>query len=222
LSEREPLRPLSPSQREMLEEATATYQAALTGDAARYLVDRGIGPAEVDTFRLGVVADPHPGHARYRGMLAIPYLAHDGHPLTIRFRCLEEHNHRDFGHGKYNTLPDDPPRLYGVDSIHAAGDEIHLTEGELDRIILRKIGWHAVAAPGSEMWFGRHRRMLAGFSRVWVWGDPDDAGAKFTNKVSRSLRSAKGVRLRLGDVSETYKASGAQALYDLIDEEKSK
>ncbi|MEU9044080.1 toprim domain-containing protein [Kitasatospora sp. NPDC048343] len=176
----------------------------------------------MDTFRLGVVVDPHPGHSRYQGMLAIPYLGHDGRPLTLRFRCLQEHNHRDHGHGKYNTLPDDPPRLYGVDSIHQAGDEIHLTEGELDRIILRKIGLHAVAAPGSEMFFARHRRMLAGFSRVWVWGDPDDAGAKFTNKICRSLRSAKGVRLRVGDVTETFLHGGAQSLHDLIDEEKSK
>lgn len=155
-------------------------------------------------------------------MLSIPYLDRNGQPLTVRFRCLEEHNHRDHGHGKYNTLPEDPPRLYGVDSIHAAGDEIHLTEGELDRAVLLKVGWDAVAAPGSEMWFGRHRRMLAGFSRVWVWGDPDDAGAKFAAKVCRSLRSAKALRLRDGDVTETYKAGGAQALYDLLDKEKSK
>ncbi|MGI5530130.1 toprim domain-containing protein [Streptomyces syringium] len=147
-------------------------------------------------------------------MLAIPYLGHTGQPLTVRFRCLAEHNHREHGHGKYNTVPEDSPRMYGVDSIHAAGDEIHLTEGELDRIILRKIGWHAVAVPGSEMWFGRHRRMLAGFSRVWVWADPDEAGAKLAAKVCRSLRSAKPVRLRLGDVTDAYLAGGAQALHD--------
>ncbi|MCH0570918.1 topoisomerase [Streptomyces sp. MUM 136J] len=212
----------------MLEEATSAYQAALTEDAARYLLGRGIGKAEVATFRLGVVADPFPGHEKYRGMLAIPYLGHDGQTLTIRFRCLHEHNHRDHGHGhghghgKYNTIAEDPPRLYGVDSIHAAGDEIHLTEGEFDRVILRKIGWHAVGSPGAEMWFGRHRRMLAGFSKVWVWGDPDDAGAKFTAKVCRSLRNAKGVRLRGGDVTETYLRGGAQALHDLINEENAK
>jgi hypothetical protein len=206
----------------MLEDATSAYQAALTEDAARHLLARGIGPDEVATYRLGVVADPFPGHEKYRGMLAIPYLAHDGHPLTIRFRCLAQHRHRDFGHGKYNTIAEDSPRLYGVDSIHEAGDEIHLAEGELDRIILRKVGWYAVGAPGAEMWFGRHRRMLAGFSRVWVWGDPDDAGAKFTAKVCRSLRNAKGVRLRDGDVTETYQQGGAQALYDLIDKEKGK
>ncbi|MFJ1932599.1 hypothetical protein ACIOGZ_07965 [Kitasatospora sp. NPDC088160] len=155
-------------------------------------------------------------------MLAIPYLAHDGHPLTIRFRCLEDHNHRDHGHGKYNTLPGDPPRMYGVDSIHEAGDEIHLIEGELDRVIARKIGWHATAAPGAEMFFGRHRRMFAGFSRVWVWGEPDDAGAQFMAKVCRALRSAKGIRLYAGDMTETYMAGGAQALYDIYEKERSK
>jgi 5S rRNA maturation endonuclease (ribonuclease M5) len=61
--------------------------------------------------------------------------------------------------------------------------------------------------------------MLAGFSRVWVWGDPDDAGAEFVQKVTRSLRNAKGVRLRDGDVSDTYQAGGADALTALINSE---
>ncbi|NEA50475.1 toprim domain-containing protein [Streptomyces sp. SID10815] len=152
-------------------------------------------------------------------MLAIPYLDRAGQPLTIRFRCLEKHDHRALGHGKYNTVKDDPPRMYGIASIHAAGDEIHVTEGELDSIILRKLGFHAVAIPGAALWLGRHRRMLAGFSKVWVWGDPDDSGAEFTNKVCRSLRAAKGIRLRDGDVNETYLLGGAQALYDLRDKE---
>ncbi|WKU49424.1 topoisomerase [Streptomyces sp. VNUA116] len=196
-----------------MEEATSTYQEALTADAARYLADRGIGPDEAATFRLGVVADPLPEHERYRNMIAIPYLGHQGQPLTIRFRCIEDHDHRAFGHGKYNTIPGDVPRMYGVDSIHAASDEIHLTEGEFDRLILRKIGWHAVCVPGAEMWFPRHRRMLAGFSRVWTWTDPDAAGAKLRTAICRDLRSARPVRLRL-DVTDTYLTGGAQALYD--------
>ncbi|WP_254792784.1 toprim domain-containing protein [Streptomyces sp. CC77] len=134
----------------------------------------------------------------------------------MRFRCLEEHNHRDLGHGKYHSLKDDPPRLYGVDAIHTAGDEIHVTEGELDAITLRRIGLHAVAVPGAALWRPRHRRMLAGFSRVWVWGDPDEAGAELITRVSRSLRTAQGVRLRDGDVTETYMAEGAEALLDLV------
>ncbi|MGC4928099.1 toprim domain-containing protein [Streptomyces sp. DT117] len=198
-----------------MEEATRSYQAALTADAARFLLGRGIGPDEAATYRLGVVADPHPGHERQRGRLAIPYLGHDGRVLTIRFRCLEEHDHRAFRHGKYNTLKDDPPRLYGVDAIHKAGDEIHLTEGELDAITLRRIGLHATAVPGAALWQPRHRRMLAGFSKVWVWGDPDEAGAELVTRISKSLRSAQGVRLHDGDVTETYMTGGAEALFDL-------
>jgi DNA primase len=203
----------------MLEEATSAYQEALTPGVARYLLDRGIGREEAVTHRLGVVGDmPFPGHERFRGMLAIPYLDRNGAPLTVRFRCLEEHDHRAAFHGKYNTIKDDPPRMYGVADVHQAGDTIEVTEGELDRIILRKIGLHAVAIPGASLWQGRHRRMLAGFNRVRVWGDPDDAGAEFTARICRSLRSAKGVRLRDGDVSETYMQGGAQALLDLIKE----
>ncbi|ONI83990.1 hypothetical protein ALI22I_34070 [Saccharothrix sp. ALI-22-I] len=148
--------------------------------------------------------------------MAIPYLDHNGKPLTVRFRCLAEHDHRAYFHGKYMTLKDDPPRMFNVGAVHRAADEIHVTEGELDAVVLTMLGLHAVAIPGAEMWMPRHRRMLAGFSRVWVWGDPDDAGAEFTNRVARSLRAAKGVRLTLGDVTDTYLKAGPSALLDLI------
>ncbi|MEU7030025.1 topoisomerase [Streptomyces sp. NPDC046275] len=202
-----------------MEEATSAYQAALTPDAARYLLDRGIGREEAVTHRLGVVGErPFPGHERFRGMLAIPYLDRLGKPLTIRFRCLEDHDHRAAFHGKYNTVKDDPPRMYGVADVHQAGDTIDVTEGELDRIVLKKIGLHAVGLPGASLWQPRHRRMLAGFNRVRVWGDPDDAGSEFTARICRALRSAKGMRLRDADVSDTYKQGGAQPLLELIKE----
>jgi len=60
--------------------------------------------------------------------------------------------------------------------------------------------------------------MLAGFSRIYVWGDPDDAGAAFMQRVCKALRQAKAVNLRDGDVTETYLAGGADALLALIEE----
>ncbi|MEU7570356.1 toprim domain-containing protein [Micromonospora sp. NPDC049240] len=149
-------------------------------------------------------------------MLAIPYLDKDGKALSIRFRCMEEHDHRDHFHGKYNTVKDEPARMYNIGSLFRAGDEIHVTEGEFDAVILNKIGLPAVALPGANNFKPRHRRMLAGFSRVWVWGDPDDAGAEFTNKITRALRQAKGVRLRDGDVTDTYLKGGAEALLKIL------
>lgn len=153
-------------------------------------------------------------------MLAIPYLDKDRRALQLRFRCLEDHDHRAAFHGKYNSLTGDPVRMYHVPAIHRAVDEIHVCEGELDAVILNQLGLPAVAIPGAVLWRGHHRIMLAGFNRVWVWGDPDDAGADFTNKVTRSLRQAKGVVLRSGDVTDTYLKSGAAAIFALIGKEE--
>ncbi|MEU4155670.1 toprim domain-containing protein [Actinoplanes sp. NPDC026670] len=154
------------------------------------------------------------------GKLAIPYLDRDGMPLQIRFRCLVEHDHREAGHGKYMTLAGEPVRMFNVGAIHRAGDEVHVCEGELDALILdRVLGLPAVAIPGAKNYFARHRRMLAGFSRVWVWGDPDDAGAEFNSKIVRSLRQAKQVNLREGDVTDTYLAKGLDGIFALIGKE---
>ena len=213
------MRPLSDSQMEAMEEAVRSYQDQLTVGAVRYLHGRGIDRAVADTFRLGIVTNPTPGHGKYRGMLAIPYLDRNGHPLTVRFRCLQEHDHRAAFHGKYNSMTDDPARVFNIKAIFDAKDEIHITEGEFDAMILTKVGLHAVAIPGAHGWQYHHRRMLAGFSRVYVWGDPDDAGAGFVTKVTASMRTAKGVNLKVGDVTETYLASGAEALLALIKRE---
>jgi DNA primase len=215
------LQPLSDSQMEALEEATRTYQAARTSEAGLYLMDRGLEPETVDTFRLGSVVDPLPGHNRYKGWLAIPYLDKDGEqPLTIRFRCIDKHNHRENGHGKYESLSGDTSRVYNVGAIARASDTLHVTEGEFDAMILEQCGLPAIALPGAAMFRSHHRRLLAGFSRVWVWSDPDEAGADLLNRITASLRQAKGVRLQVGDVTETYLAGGEDAIHELIKTKK--
>lgn len=219
MSEHEPLRPLSASQLEALEEAVSRYEAAVTADDVLWLHSRGVSPAVADTNRLGVVRNPLPGHGKFEGFLAIPYLDKAGNPLSLRFRCLQEHDHRAGGHGKYMSIADEPPRVYNVRSIHEAGDTIHVAEGEIDAITLTMLGLPAIAIPGAQGWRNHHRRMLAGFSRVWVWGDPDEAGAQFNQKVTRSLKQAKAVRLQGDDVNRTYQMGGADALYALIREE---
>jgi hypothetical protein len=223
LQEQSRLQPLSNSQREALAQAASEYQEGLTVDAVSWLVGRGLTRETVVGARLGVVTDPHPGHGRFKGMLAIPYLGPDDVVLNLRFRCIEELcDHH--GHGKYNDVPGGQTRLYGVDSIHRAvaafSDDIHITEGEIDRLVLEQCGLHAVGVSGATKWLPRWRRMLAGFSRAFVWGDPDDAGAKFTNTVCQSMRQARGVRLREGDVNETYLQHGAEHLLGLIEKEK--
>lgn len=211
------MQPLSDSQREALAEAVTAYQNSATAEAASYLGARGISPDAADTARLGVVGDPFPGHERFAGYLSIPYLDQNSEPLSIRFRRLPWLP----GEGpKYMSISGEPVRVYNVGAIHRADEVVHIAEGELDAIVLEQLGMHAVAIPGAQLWRGHHRRMLAGFRRIYVWGDGDDAGADFTRKVTQSLRRAKGVRVPRGmDVTDIYLAGGAQALLSLIAEE---
>lgn len=218
MEKQETLLPLSASQQEAVEEAVASYAAGVTPAIAKVLLARGIDRNTALMFRVGVVHDPFPGHEKFRGWISIPYLDRNGVGLTLRFRCPEKHEHEY--HGKYMSLPDDPPRTFNIRAIHEATDTIHVAEGEFDAMVLTKVGLPAIAIPGVALWQGRHRRMLAGFSRVYVWGDPDDAGAGFARKITNSLRQAKAVRLRRGDVTDTYLAGGADALYGLIEESK--
>lgn len=201
---------------EELEAATSSYQEALGATVIQWLMARGIGRAEAATSRVGVVKDPFPGHERFTNFLSIPYLDKDSGVLSLRFRCLQEHEHRSFGHGKYMSMKEEPARTYNVGSIWRAKDEIHIAEGEFDAIVLTKVGFPAIAIPGASGWSPHHNRMVAGFSKVYVWGDPDEAGAEFSNKIAHSVRNAQAVRLTKadGDVSELYKKGSAQALHD--------
>ena len=213
------MQPLTASRLESLEAAVSRYEAAVTVRAAEYLTARGIEQGTALTRRLGVVDDPAPEHRRYLGMLAIPYLDRSGQPLTVRFRCMEEHDHRAFYHGKYNSVAGEPSRMYGIGSIFEARKVIHLTEGEFDAMILSQAGLPAVGAPGAKSWKRRHSIMLSGFSRVYIWADPDDAGAEFAQTVMSKVRQATTLRLTDGDVTDTYLQGGKEALYDILNRE---
>lgn len=214
MEERESLAPLTDSEMKLLEEATRSYQAdlLLADGVMEYLNARGISEREAGIRRVGVASDPVPGHERFRGFLAIPYLDRRGRPLTIRFRCVEKHDHREHGHGKYMSLPDDVPRMFNVGAVFEADDTIHVCEGEFDAIVLNSIGLPAVAIPGAHLWRPRHRVMLSGFQNIYVWADPDQAGMDLLRKIMKSLPNAKPVRLTGGDVSEVFVEGGAEAL----------
>lgn len=213
------LEPITGDRQRLLGEAISRYTEALHHDVngAQYLISRGFTRQIAERFRLGVVRGPMAGHQKYEGMLAIPYLDGLGEPLTVRFRCISEHDHRAYHHGKYNSLPHDPGRLYNVGALHRAEDVVHLTEGEVDAMTLEVCGLPAVALPGAHAFMARHRKMLAGFSRVYVWGDPDDAGSEMVSKVMSSLRQAVPVNLIDGDVNETFIGQGKAGVLSLLE-----
>jgi hypothetical protein len=90
--------------------------------------------------------------------------------------------------------------------------------GNCDALVLEGLGLHAIALPGASMWKPHHRRMLAGFSRVVVWPDKDDAGVMFRDKALAAMSNVVIVDLPHGDVTDVWKAEGAAALLKLLDD----
>lgn len=204
---------LSAESRSSLEAAVTTYEANLDL-AATYLAGRGIDLEVARRARLGVVSEPEPGHGSGRGRLSIPYLTKSG-PVAIKFRCTEPHDCREVeGHQKYAAPAGQTARLYNVPDLFADSDVIALTEGELDALVLSgQCGIPAVGIPGVSNWKNKRHypRMFSGYSRVLVYGDPDDAGKELARRICDSLSQAVAVDLP-ADVNETYLRHGKDFL----------
>lgn len=215
---------------EILQPVPASRVATLTAAAERYaraaflaeqyLASRGIDPETSAGFGLGVVTDPIPEHDYLEGWLSIPYRNHAGEVMKIRFRCIEDHDGescRDLGHGKYLDIAGERQMMFNSGAILDADDEIHICEGEGDCIVLSQLGLPAVALPGAKSWRPHHKRMLAGFTRVLIWADPDEAGRELADKIQSDIPEAQVVPLPLGDVNETFLAGGVDAINDALD-----
>ena len=95
---------------------------------------------------------------------------------------------------------------------------ISITEGEFDSIILNQAGIPAVSLPGATSWQSYYGRVFAGFSKIWLFGDPDEAGRQFNSTIQQSMRQARPVRLQ-ADVNDTFLAEGEGYLKELINAE---
>jgi hypothetical protein len=170
-------------------------------------------------FQLGYVDNPLPGHEQYRGCVAIPYVRwsheHGWAVVSIRFRCIRDHEHR--GHGKYNTVHGDRPRLYNTKALLEGGGRIAITEGEIDAISAEACGIPAVGVAGAQSWQPHFREPFVGYREVLILADGDEAGLKFANAVARELPCARIVSMPPGyDVNSVFVQGGRQALEERI------
>lgn len=212
----------SESQRQFLREAATEYYRSLEGSPAQeYLEKRGICLAVADKFALGYVAEPKVGHERFQGFLSIPYVRTSPLPnldrtvASIRFRCIEDHEHK--GHGKYMTLPGDRPRLFNTDALLKGNSRIAICEGELDPVSADAIGLPAVGVPGADAWQSYWRLPFLGYREVLVLTDGDAAGDKFGVSVCKTLPNARVVPMPAGeDVNSTIQKFGKSALLERI------
>jgi hypothetical protein len=190
---------LTQEQRLLLENQTSRFQNNLHV-AAEYLEARGITEDTAVSARLGVVDEEIHGDADAAfHRLSIPYSTRSG-VVDIRFRCLREHSCGDLGCPKYLGRPGATLRIYGVEDLVSAGDTIAVAEGELDRLILRQLGYPAVGLPGAESWKRHWRRLLEDFNRIVVFGDGDTAGHRFIKKMMDEFpQTVEGVQLPEGE-----------------------
>jgi DNA primase len=200
-----------------LEQATQTYSKALRGSPAdEYLTTkRGLNADSKTYFRLGFVADPLPGHEKYRGCLAIPYVTRAG-IVAMRFRRLA-------GDGpKYLSEPGEESRLYHPEGFFRHERFICLCEGELDTITAVQVGLPAVGVPGANSWGKFFYRAFDGYDAVFILADQDDKGAgmEFAEKAASQIKSARIIPMtHLGESHDTnslFRAHGAEVLISKI------
>lgn len=184
--------------------------------AAAWLEGRGLDREYAADRGFGVVVDPIPGHEHLVGRLAIPYLTKAG-PVNMTFRCIEDHDCKAHGHGKYMQSKGLDANLWGVQCVAWADEWIILTEGELDAFTWQQIGWPALGVSGASKWQDYWVNVLEDFSRVYVIAEGDTAGENFWSLVSSKVTNAIKVRLPAGEDSNSlFIKEGAEALTSRI------
>lgn len=216
------MRKLSKNQKQFLWDATSLYKKSLPDSpAARFLESRGLTEKDVSPFGLGFVADPLPGHERYRGMLSIPYLrrsAKEWMTIAIRFRCVQpDCDHTSHPGGKYVSMPGDPPHIYNATALIEHEQTIAICEGELDALTATVCGVPAVGIAGAELWQDHFTPLFSGYQDVYVLSDGDAAGEKLAETIAKKLPNAKVIPSSPGgDVSSDVLAYGRDYLVKRI------
>jgi hypothetical protein len=195
------------------------YHEQLDDQALEYLTARGLGSSHaIETLRFGLVRSPRPEHAMMRDRLAIPYIGPKGNVYDIRFRCIQGHDCKEASCPKYLGSDGVETRIYNARSLVAPTDYIFVTEGELDAATLTVCGWPAVGLPGANSWKPHYPRVLAGFSKVVLVADGDDAGRKLASTFRRAMPTSGRVILcgQGEDINSLFVKEGKEGLVALL------
>lgn len=208
---------LEPSRRASLKAAAERYELHLE-QALTYLDGRGVTEEAARSFHLGFVSDPAPGHERFAGWLAFPYMTRSG-PVAMKFRCMEDHDHKALNHGKYDGPGGQKIRLYNAGVLAFGGDVVLVCEGEMDTVLASSTFDVPAVGTWGTNWLDHHPRCFSDFDRVVVVADHDvkeddsSPGIKHAKKVAATISRAEVVTPPPGlDISEWIERDGADAV----------
>ncbi|MER5883109.1 topoisomerase [Streptomyces sp. NPDC001941] len=189
---------------------------------------RGLGE-QAGLFGMGFVASALPGHERYGGHLAIPYLRPAGGDAvaTVRFRCINDRcvkrpdgtyfvqageSEQHEGHGKYQTLPGDVPRLYNTAALILPSPVLVVVEGEFDTQSWAAADVPAVGAPGTGTWRDYWTPALLGYESVFLIAE-DGPGLAFMDQLASDLPHGKVIEMPGDrDSNSVFLSDGPEAL----------
>ncbi|MFJ8930619.1 topoisomerase [Streptomyces sp. NPDC102364] len=205
------------------------HQSYQGSPAEAYVTARGLG-AVANQFGLGYVDSALPGHERYAGYLALPYLRPAGGEdgvATVRFRCVadqcvkapdgsylfqRDEKERHEGHGKFMSLPADPPRLYNTGSLIEPSAVLVVVEGEFDTQSWAVAGVPAVGAPGTGTWRDYWTPALLGYETVFLIAE-DEPGLVFMDQLAADIPNGKVIKMTDNrDSNSVLLNSGPEAL----------
>lgn len=212
---------LSSVQKNSLETATAKYQASV-GDLASYLLGRGISKQAALDSRLGCVSDPEPGHERFRGWLAIPFIT-DAGVVAMKFRCASDHHCKAVDCQRYDAPAGQKARLFNAGVLAQGGEVCAVVEGEIKAIVTtHELGIPAVGTSAG-VWLDHWPRCLADYDRVLVIADNDikadgsNPGVRHAKKVLATLPQGELVTPPPGiDIDDWIVRDGAEAVRERI------
>lgn len=189
---------LSNSHRQFLLRATQQYASQIEV-AKDYLLTRHLSVEEAQTFHLGVVVDPMPGHEGFKNRLAIPYITPSG-VVDIRFRAMGDMD------PKYMGMVGAKTTMFNTPACFVQSKYICVTEGEFDCIMMTvKTNHPTVGIPGANNWKPHYSRILDDFDMVIILTDGDTAGAEFGKKITRELPNANVIAMPEGeDVNSVF------------------
>lgn len=142
------------------------------GNLVKFLTEKG--------FKIEDIASTGLCDSRGRDFLfshvTIPYHA-NGQTVMIRGK--------DMG-GKYLTPPGQTARAFNTDAAFGA-EQVIITEGEFDALVLEQLGFNAVGVPGANTWQDRWTQDLEDVKKVYICLDNDTAGNAGAEKIARAI-----------------------------------